>query len=396
MKRRAVSAGILSLGFAVAGCAYPGRQPSVPRARYERAKPLGLANARYFVDVDATALMAEAALAAERGRSADQQSSGDGAISFLAISGGRYNGAFAVGLLDGWSRVGTRPVFKVVTGVSTGALMAPFAFLGSDYDALLRDLYTTMTADRIFRQRPLTAALYDDGMADTTPLAELIGRYADWPLLERIAGEYAKGRLLLISTTDLDAQRPVIWNIGAIAASGHPGSLDLFRKILRASSAIPGAFQPVLLDVELDGQNYQEMHVDGGAMAQLFVYPPSLGLLAANRKRRFRAYIIRNGRLGPAYAETERRTISIAQRAILTMVASGGSNDVVRAYFVAKRDGVDFNLAFIGEDFELSVKMGEFNPAYMRALYAYGLDKALANDVWHKSPPGLAGSGLAR
>lgn len=396
MKRRAVTAGMLSLGFAAAGCTIPARQPSVPRAGYERAKPLGLANARYFVGGDATALIAEARLAAERGRSADPQSSGDGTISFLAISGGRYNGAFAAGLLEGWSRVGTRPAFKVVTGVSTGALIAPFAFLGSDYDALLRDLYTTMTADRIFRRRPLTAALYDDGMADTTPLAELIGRYADWSLVERIAGEYAKGRLLLIGTTDLDAQRLVIWNIGAIAASGHPDSLDLFRKILRASSAIPGAFQPVLLDVELDGQKYQEMHVDGGAMAQLFVYPPSLGPLAANSLRRFRAYIIRNGRLGPAHGETERRTISIAQRAILTMVAAGGSNDVVRAYFVAKRDGVDFNLAFIGEDFEPSVRLGEFNPAYMQALYAYGLDKALANDVWHKSPPGLVGSGVAR
>ena len=388
MKRRAVGAGILSLGLAAAGCTIPQRHPSVPRAGYERAKPLGLANARYYADGDTTPLAAEI--------SADPLSSKDGTISFLAISGGRYNGAFAVGLLDGWSRVGARPVFKVVTGVSTGGLIAPFAFLGSDYDALLRDLYTTMTADRVFRRRPLTAALYNDGMADTTPLAELIAHYADWPLLERIAKEYANGRLLLMSTTDLDAQRPVIWNIGAIAASGHPGSLDLFRKILRASSAIPGAFQPVLLDVELDGQKYQEMHVDGGAMAQLIVYPPSLGLLAASRKQRFRAYIIRNGRLGPVHAETERRAISIAQRAILTMVASGGSNDVVRAYFVAKQDGVDFNLAFIGEDFEPSVKLGEFSPAYMQALYAYALDKALANDVWHKSPPGLGGSVIAQ
>ena len=308
---------------------------------------------------------------------------------FLAVSGGGDNGAFGSGLLNGWSETGTRPQFKIVTGVSTGALIAPFAFLGPAYDAQLRDVYTTMTPERVFRQRGYTAALFDDAMADTTPLSLLIAKYADQNLLDAIAAEYRKGRLLMIGTTNIDAQRPVIWNIGAIAASGHPGALDLVRKILRASSAIPGAFQPVLIDVAVNGQKYQELHVDGGAIAQLFLYPPSIDLKGAGVKRERRAYIIRNARLDPDYAVTERRTISIAGRAVSTMLAASGRNDVLRTYFVTQRDGVDYNLAYIGTDFQMT-ENGQFEQPYMKALYDYGFQQAKEGHAWHKAPPGLA------
>ena len=206
-------------------------------------------------------------------------------VNYLAVSGGGDNGAFGAGLMNGWTETGTRPEFKMVTGVSTGALIAPFAFLGSDYDATLREVYTTMTPEKVYRARGFSAALYDDAMADTTPLSQVIAGYADQKMFDAIAREYQKGRLLMIGTTDLDAQRPVIWNIGALAASGHPGALDLFRKILRASAAIPGAFQPVLIDVEIDGRKYQEMHVDGGAIAQLFLYPASIDLSKSGVRR---------------------------------------------------------------------------------------------------------------
>jgi hypothetical protein len=226
-------------------------------------------------------------------------------------------------------------------------------------------------------------------MADTSPLAEVIAAYVDQKMFDAIAHEYAEGRLLLIGTTDLDSQRPVIWNIGALAASGHPQALDLFRKILRASAAIPGAFQPVLIDVELDGHKYQEMHVDGGAIAQLFLYPPSIDLSKSGIKRVRTAYIIRNARLDPDYAASERRTLSIAGRAINTMLATSGRNDVLRIYFVAQRDSVDYNLAFIGTDFVSAPKAGEFDQNFMRALYAYGYDQAKAGHEWHKAPPNL-------
>ena len=378
----------------VAACSHPNRLPSVPRADTARAQPLGIPNARFFADSDTSLMIEEAnrALAREiatlRAEGKNPSRTNLPTAYFLAVSGGGDNGAFGAGLMNGWSETGTRPEFKIVTGVSTGALIAPFAFLGPAYDPALKEVYTTMTADRVFRTRGLSAALFDDAMADTSPLAAVIAKYADDKMFAAIAREYNEGRVLLIGTTDLDAQRPVIWNVGAIAASGKPGALELFQKILRASAAIPGLFQPVMIDVELDGKQYQEMHVDGGAIAQLFLYPPTI---EANRllKRKRVAYVIRNARLDPDYAMAERRTVTIAGRAINTMLAASGQNDVLRTYFISQRDGVDYNLAYIGADFTLE-KKGEFEQAYMQALFQYGYDQAKSGREWHKLPPGFA------
>jgi hypothetical protein len=392
---RTVFAALTIALFVVTACSHPDRGPSVPRADTARAQPLGIANVRFFADGDPALMMQEGnrALAREEAhlRASGQSTTRLPSVSYLAISGGGDNGAFGAGLLNGWTQAGTRPEFKMVTGVSTGALIAPFAFLGPDYDAALREVYTTMTPERVYRARGIAAALFDDAMADTTPLSEVIAKHADEKMLAAIAREYGEGRLLLIGTTDLDAQRPVIWNIGALAASGHPQALDLFRKILRASAAIPGAFQPVMVDVELDGRKYQEMHVDGGAIAQLFLYPPSIEIGHSRVRRARHAYVIRNARLDPDYAMAERRTISIAGRAIVAMLTASGRNDVLRTYFVSQRDGVDYNLAFIGADFvPPAEKTGEFDQVYMRALYEYGLRQARDGQAWHKVPPGLA------
>jgi hypothetical protein len=383
---------LFAAALLLAGCGPLARESSVPRADTARAQPLGLSNTRFYADADPAPLIAEATAALAREEAVLRQQGLSlqrlPPVNYLAVSGGGDNGAFGSGLLNGWSELGTRPTFKVVTGVSTGALIAPFAFLGSAYDGPLREVYTTMTPDKIYRARGMSAALFDDAMADTTPLSLVIAKYVDQQLLDAIAAEYQKGRLLMIGTTDLDAQRPVIWNIGAIAASGRPGALDLVRKILRASAAIPGLFQPVLIDVELDGKKYQELHVDGGAIAQLFLYPASLDLSKLGVKRERHAYVIRNARLDPDYAMAERRTVSIASRAINTMLAASGSNDVLRLYFIAQRDGVDYNLAYIGADFDVE-KKEEFDQAYMRALYDYGYRQMKAGMPWHKAPPGL-------
>jgi predicted patatin/cPLA2 family phospholipase len=324
-------------------------------------------------------------VAALRAEGKDPARTGLPPAYYLAVSGGGDNGAFGAGLLNGWSETGTRPEFKMVTGVSTGALIAPFAFLGPQYDPVLREVYTTMTPERVFRARGLSAALFNDAMADTSPLADVIAKYADEKMFAAIAREYGEGRLLLIGTTDLDAQRPVIWNIGALAASGKPEALKLFHQILRASAAIPGLFQPVMIDVELDGKKYQEMHVDGGTIAQLFLYPPTIEINRALKRKRV-AYIVRNARLDPDYVMSERRTINVAGRAINTMLAASGHNDVLRTYFVSLRDGVDYNLAYIGSDFTME-KKGEFEQPYMQALFQYGYDQAKAGREWHKLPP---------
>jgi Patatin-like phospholipase len=383
---------LVGLSIALAGCSIPDRGPVVPYTDTERAQPLGIANVRFYADGDPAPMIEEGARALEREKAvllaAGQSIARLPPAYYLAVSGGGDNGAFGAGLMNGWTTTGTRPTFKIATGVSTGALIAPFAFLGPDHDAELREVYTTLTPDRIFRRRSLTAALFNDAMADTTPLAEVIAKYANQKMFDEIGREYNKGRLLLIGTTDLDAQRAVIWNIGALATSGHPKALDLFRKILRASSAIPGAFEPVLLDVEIDGRKYQEMHVDGGAIAQLFLYPPTIEVGQVGVERRRIAYIIRNARLDPDHAQTERRTINIASRAIATMLAASGQNDVMRTYFVSRRDGVYYNLAYIGADFSAE-RPGEFDPTYMQALFDYGYREARDGRAWHKVPPGL-------
>lgn len=371
----------------VAGCASPQRQPSVPTGSTTDALPLGLPNLRVFPTEQLSVMIEEGQRSVERQRQALGLTA-DAPLPpayFLAISGGGDNGAFGSGLLVGWTEAGDRPEFQVVTGISTGALIAPFAFLGPDYDGPLRDVYTTISADDVFSQRGLIGAIYDDAMADTTPLWNLISKYVDEGLMAAIAREYGKGRLLLIGTTDLDAQLPVMWNVGAIAASGHPGALDLIRKILRASSAVPGFFQPVMIDVEVDGKPYQELHVDGGAVVQMFLYPPNLDLRQGPQRER-KAYLIRNARLDAEWADVERRTLSIAGRAISTMIHYAGSNDVLRIYATTQRDGVEYNLAFIGSDFT-APRAGDFDKAYMNALFDYGYQQARQGYPWHKAPP---------
>jgi hypothetical protein len=184
----------------------------------------------------------------------------------------------------------------------------------------------------------------------------------------------------------------VIWNVGAIAKSGHPRALETVRRVLLASSAIPGAFSPVLFDVTLNGQSHQELHVDGGAFAQVFLYPPSVGEFrrqAIARRQRVipaRAYVIRNGRLEPAGGQVERRTVGIAGRAVSAMISASGFSDVQRIYTASQRDHVEFRLAHITGEFDVPYTT-PFNQAYMRPLYDYGKRRALEGRVWAERPP---------
>lgn len=382
-----------SLPLALPACAIPVRLSAVPRGKASQATVLGLPNERFFV----TEAAGQAAIRDEFYAAASRLTGDAGGslppLDLLGISGGGENGAFGAGLLNGWTRVGGRPEFFLVTGVSTGALSAPFAFLGSSRDAELKAVYTDITlADVAVLRGVLRAALFNDGLADNTPLFNTISRYLNERMLADIAGEYRRGRLLLVGSTNLDAQQPVIWNIGAIAASGHPKALETVRRVLLASAAIPAAFSPVLFDATLDGQPYQEMHVDGGAFAQVFLYPAIVGQVRRERIARrqpvppVRAWVIRNARLDPEWANVERRTYGIAGRAITSMIAASGYNDVLRIYAASERDRVDFNLAFIGADFDVPYDK-PFDPAYMRPLYDNGFERAMRGDAWVKRPP---------
>ena len=234
----------------------------------------------------------------------------------------------------------------------------------------------------------LRAVLFGEALADTSPLYRLIERHVNDAMLSAIATEYGRGRLLLIGTTNLDLGRPVLWNIGAIAASGHPQALDLFRRILLASASIPGAFPPVLVDVDLDGRAHQEMHVDGGAAIQMFLYPPTVSLPAQPRGRgapvQRTAWVVRNGRLDTEWSATNRSILGIASRSASTLLHFSAVNDITRIFLTTQRDGVDFRLAYIGPDFD--APRGEpFDTAYMRALFDYGYRQGLQGDRWATS-----------
>jgi len=374
----------------------PLRLEAVPMDLTTRAQIPGIPNARYWVGVEIDTFARDVVAARQR-ELAWRQSQGLGGelppANLLAVSGGGDKGAFGAGLLNGWTASGTRPEFKAVTGVSTGALIAPFAFLGPDYDDVLKEVYTSISPADILSPRSIIAAIENDGMADNTPLWNLIGEHVDQALIERIAEEHNKGRILLIATTDLDARQPVVWNMGNIAASGAPNALELSRQILLASAAIPGAFPPTMFRVEVDGREYQEMHVDGGASAQVFMYPPRLrDVLTStgeNAGRTGTIYIIRNASMTATWDPVERRTINIAGRAIDSLIHTQGLGDLYRIYATAEQDGLDFNLAYIGSDFVFENKTEQFQTDFMVALYDYGFAQARSGYAWLKVPPGM-------
>lgn len=309
----------------------------------------------------------------------------------LAISGGGAKGAFSAGFLNGWSRTGDRPVFKLVTGISAGSLVAPFAFLGPEYDPQLKDAFTTISDREVFK----TDVGRRDALTDTAPLFEVISRYVDESFLKAVAAAHADGRRLYIGTTNLDAQRLVVWNMGAIASHGGPEALDLFRKVMLASSSIPLVFPPVMIDVEVDDSRYDEMHVDGGVMTQVFFYGFTLDLISAVRevkpeirRNRGRIYILRNGSLGVRPSITERKLLDITNRTLDNMVRAMSWGDLYRVYTITRDRGIDFNYAAIPDDFDWQGKE-TFDKAEMNRLYQVGYELARNGYDWRKVPPGL-------
>jgi hypothetical protein len=376
------------------GCAGLRRGPAVPKDLQDRAIVPGLPDVRTWGDYVSPAFRDNVFAALQRKRAhwvatghAEHPPAGTG----LAVSGGGANGAFGAGLLCGWTEKGDRPEFEIVTGISTGALIAPFAFLGPEYDSVLREVYTSISTSSILRERGLLGALTSDALSDNEPLWKLLAKYVDEALLDAVAAEYEEGRLLLIGTVNLDSRRSVIWNIGAIAASDDPKALGLVRSILIASASIPAAFPPVMIDVEVDGRNFQEMHVDGGCLNEVFLYPTSFVPLevrkAARVERERRLYVIRNSRVDPDWAEVERQTLSIAERAISALIHSQGLGDLNRMFMTARRDGMEFNLACIPADFE-EVPQEPFDRGYMRKLFDVGFELARGGYPWSKTPPG--------
>lgn len=387
-------AGLMALLLVItaAGCA--GNQPRLDAAPDNvYATPVGFRGIRYWGDSELKKL--DQAIA-ERREQLAQAAKTDPTINlkhadYLAISGGGSNGAYGAGLLVGWTAKGNRPRFEVVTGISTGSLSAPFAFLGPAYDAQLTKIYTDIdTKDVLTKKGPLQG-LFGESMADNAPLKKLVAHYVTPQLLDAIAVERAKGRRLFVGTTNIDAQRPVVWDMTAIAASENPEKLALFRNVLVASAAIPGVFPPEMIKVTAEGHLFEEMHVDGGTATQVFLMPTGNSLRdvdkALGHSRTRSVYIIRNGTFAPKYKKTEASTLAIAARSIDTLILNQGIGDIYRMYAQSERDHTDFNVASIPPDFNEPNKSA-FDPVYMRALYQEGYKEVLAGKAWQKVPPG--------
>lgn len=309
---------------------------------------------------------------------------------FLAISGGGSNGAFGAGILSGWSAAGTRPQFDIVTGVSTGSLIAPFAFLGPAYDRQLREVYTETTGKDIYKTKGLLSIVSGDSAADNTPLKNMVARYVDDRLLAAIAREHNKGRRLLVGTTNIDAERPVIWDMGAIAQSRDPKRQQLFVDILVASASIPVVFPPVRLNVVADGRRYDELHVDGGTSNQSFLFPSNFTVKDADkllgRKLKRTMYVIRNGKVTPEWSAVTPRIAAIGGKSIASLIKTQGVGDLYRLYSNAGRDNIDYNAIWVPADFELKEKE-PFDPVYMRALFNLGYKMGKNGIPWEKQPP---------
>lgn len=311
-----------------------------------------------------------------------------GALSYLALSGGGADGAYGAGVLNGWTAAGTRPEFSVVSGVSTGALIAPFAFLGPAYDATLRGVYTSGIAESLLNTPNIARAVFGSGLFGNTHLRELVARYIDQDMLRAIAAEHARGRSLLIVTTNLDTQRTVIWDMGRIAAIGSTRALNLFRDVLAASASIPVVFPPMLIDAEANGHRFQEMHVDGGVTAPVLTLPEAFLLRngALARGLRMNIYVLVNDKVERDFQLVPNSTIDIAARTSAAVTKTQIRSVLYETYDFARRNNFGFNLTYIDKDLPSPTSFG-FETSYMRSLYQYGFDKAKAGNLWANAPP---------
>lgn len=311
-----------------------------------------------------------------------RQASPDGRINVLALSGGGAVGAFGAGALIGLSRRGERPDFQVVTGVSTGALIAPFAFLGPEWDAQLADAFSGNRSRSLLHSHWLRGLLRP-GAYEATPLAEMVDHYVTFQLLEAVAREAATGRLLEVATTDIDKEETVIWDLGAIASRGDESSRELFRDVLIASASVPGVFPPVLLHVRQGGITYDEMHVDGattvpfiGAPESLFFSSFQLTDLSGGR-----IFILVNGRLASAPRTTPFSTIPILSRSFAAALRHMSRMQLASTAEFAETHGMELEFTAIPMDYP-RVNPLDFRPVTMRALFNYGMRCAEQRRLW--------------
>ena len=387
---------MLVLGCVLSGCAgYLGQRNPVPWELLQAAQVPHFVGVRFWGDEVPENFNREFRRTlrnSPRLAIAKRSTRGRPTVNVLALSGGGADGAFGAGVLSGWTDNGDRPEFQVVTGVSAGALSAPFAFLGAEQDHVLREIWTQYGTSQLIRSSGLPGLLGGDSIVDTGPLKDLITRYLSPALLEQIANEYRRGRLLFVLTTNLDAQRPVVWNLGAIAASGHPDAPRLFRDVVLASAALPAIFPPVRIQVTADGRPYDELHVDGGTTREIFIAPIQTSLRNFDQfytqPPHYRVFLIKNGKLAPSYKPTEQKTFQIAGRAISALLHNQSEGAFYRIYRKVKDARGDFNMISVPVTFPYR-PVEAFDKAYQSKLFELGFEMVQRRGAWQKVPPEL-------
>jgi hypothetical protein len=273
--------------------------------------------------------------------------------------------------------------------VSIGAVMAPYAFLGQKYDNELRDSFLTLTSAEVFED-----AQRADSLVDTWPLRDLLAKRVTPQLLADIAAEHRKGRRLFVVTADMDAERPVLWNMGAIAEHGEKG-LKLFRDVLLAASAIPGIFPPVYVDVEANGRKFQEMHMDGGVFGPFYAAPPTWLIDPSEELPVSQMFVVINGKLAPEFDVTGTEKVFILGRMITGAVKAGLQAEIALLSSAAKRAGIEVNLSYIDSGFHQPAQTA-FDAKQMQALFDLGVEKAKNGTAFRTQGAPAAGQAHSR
>jgi len=369
-------AAALTLALLLGACGTLSRDAFAPLDR-RLAAPVGLSDIRFNAS-DASAGMTNAGpvrarLEAERGD-----------FTILALSGGGANGAYGAGVIAGWSETGQRPKFDIVTGVSTGALAAPFAFLGPDWDDRLEAAFTSGETEGMISFRALSA-FGGPSLFSAAPVRRLVERYVDANLLRAIAAEHARGRRLLVATTNLDAQETTIWDMGAIATRADARAVKLFQDVLVASASIPGVFSPVMIGTDGPTGRLSEMHADGGVMTPFFTVPESMLLWNddAGGIHRGTIYVLANQRVAPTYGVTRGNLVDILARAFDAMTKASTRTLLAATAAFAERNGLTMLISDIPDDAE--ARGLDFKASTMRRLFRMGHDRAVAGEAWR--PP---------
>lgn len=350
------------------------------------APAAALAQPRGFEGVRLEAGKVGASLEAAADRLSIPRSAWDGGdFDVLAISGGASGGAFGAGALVGLTRSGRRPNFAIVTGVSTGALIAPFAFLGPEWDDRLSEAYVGGRAEESLGLAGLSLTL-DGGLFRPEALEQVVHPFIDDVMVAAVAAQHRLGRRLLVATTDIDRETPCIWDMGEIACRGGEAATRMFREVLIASASLPGLFPPRRFEVEANGQVYEEMHVDGGVSAPLFIMPETLlhWRKLGRRMQRGRIYVIVNTVLDPAPRTTPMNLPAILLRSFDTMLRVSYRQALNVAVTFCVAHNLPLSMASIPEA-SATVENGgmlNFETSAMSRIFDAAVEAAQTDDFW--------------